>query len=66
MDVLDSLCGAKGSGDPNPFHIGPMAYAEEEEMSKDEQRESRLPRYTAENNPVLGKPKSRKAKAPRH
>ena len=42
-----------------------MAHAEEEEMSEEEQRESRLPRYTAEDDPVLGRPKSRKGKAPR-
>ena len=41
-----------------------MAHAEEEEMPKDEQRESRLPGYTAEDDPVLGRPKSRKGKAP--
>ena len=58
-------CGAKGSGDPGSFHIRPMAYAEEEEMSKNEQKESRLLRYTAEDNSVLGKPKSRNGKAPR-
>ena len=64
--ILRGYYGAKGSRDPSPFHIGPMAHVKEEEMSEDEQRESRLPGYTAENNPVLGKPKSRKAKAPRH
>ena len=30
------MCGANGFGDPGPFHIKPMAYAEEEEMSEDE------------------------------
>ena len=34
-------------------------------MPEDEQRESRLPGYTAKDNLVLGKPKSRKGKAPR-
>ena len=57
--------GAKGSGDPSPFYIKPKAYVEEEEMFEDEQRDSRLPGYTAEDNPVLSKPKSRKGKAPR-
>ena len=57
--------GAKGSGDPSPFYIKPKAYVEEEEMFEDEQRESRLPGYTAEDNPILSKPKSRKGKAPR-
>ena len=64
--ILRDYCGAKGSGDPDPCHIGPMAHAENEEMSKDEQRESRLPGYIAENNPVLGKPKSWKGKALHH
>ena len=34
-------------------------------MSEDEQRELRLPGYTAEDDPVLSKPKSRKGKVPR-
>ena len=59
------LSGAKGFGDPGPFHIGPMVHVEKEVMSKDEQREYRLLGYTAEDNPVLSKPKSRKGKAPR-
>ena len=59
------ICGAKKIWGPDPFHIEPMAHAEEKEMSEDEQRESRLSGYTAEDNPVLGKPKSRKGKAPR-
>ena len=63
--ILRGYCGAKGSGDPDPFHIKPKAHAEEEEMPKNEQRESRLLGYTAEDNPVLGRPKSRKGKAPR-
>ena len=57
-------CGAKGSGDPGSFHIRPMAHAEEEEMFEDEQRESILLGYTAEDNLVLSRPKSRKGKAP--
>ena len=32
-------------------------------MPEDEQRESRLLEYTAENNPVLGRPKSWKGKS---
>ena len=60
------ICGAKKIWGPSPFHIEPMAHAEEKEMSDDEQRESTLSGYTAEDNPVLGKPKSRKGKAPRH
>ena len=34
-------------------------------MPKDEQKESRLPGYTTEDDPVLDRPKSRKGKAPR-
>ena len=64
--ILRGYCGAKGSGDPDPFHIKPKAHAEEEEMPENEQRESRLLGYTAEDNSVLGRPKSRKGKAPRH
>ena len=55
-------CGAKGFGNPGPFHIKPKAHAEEEKMSEDEQRRSKLPGDVAKNNPVLGKPRSRKEK----
>ena len=58
-------CGAKGSGDPGPSHIKPKVYAEEEEMPEDERRESRLPGYTVEDDPILSRPKSRKGKTPR-
>ena len=64
--ILKGCCGAKGFGDPGPFHIKLMAHSEEEEMSEDEQRKSRLPRHTVEDNLVLGEPRSRKGKAPRH
>ena len=64
--ILRGYCGAKGFSDLGPFHIKPMAYAEEEEMSEDEQRKSRLLGYTAEDDPVLREPKSRKEKAVRH
>ena len=63
--ILRGYCGAKGFRDSDPFHIKPKAHAEEEEMPKDEQRESRLSSYTAEDDPVLGRPKSRKGKASR-
>ena len=56
--ILRGYCGAKGSRDFDPFHIKPKAHAEEEEMPEDEQRESRLPGYTAEDDLVLGRPKS--------
>ena len=58
IKILRGYCGAKGSGDPGPSHIKPKAHAEEEEMPEDEQRESRLPGYTAEDDLVLSRPKS--------
>ena len=64
--ILRGYCGVKGIGDPDPFHIKPMAHAEEEEMSKDEQRKSRLPGYAADDDLVLGRPRSRKGKVPHH
>ena len=64
--ILRGYCGAKRFGDPGPFHIRPMAHAKEEEILEDEQRESRLPGYTAKDDPILGRPKSRKGKAPHH
>ena len=58
--------GVKGSRDPSPFYIKPKAYAAEEKMSEDEQRESRLPGYTAEDNPVLSESWSGKRKVSCH
>ena len=49
--INHSICGAKRFGDFGPFHIRPMAHAEEEEIPEDEQRESRLLGYTAEDDP---------------
>ena len=63
IKILRGYCGAEGFGNPSPFHIKPKAHAEEEKMSEDEQRRSKLPRDIAEDNPVLGKPRSRKDKA---
>ena len=62
--ILRGSCGVKRSGDSVRFHIRPMAHAEEEEMPDDEQRESKLPGYTAKDDPVLGRPKSWKGKTP--
>ena len=64
--MLLSICEAKGSRDFSPFHIKPKAHAEEEEMPKNKQRESRLSGYTVEDDPVLGRPKSQKGKTPHH
>ena len=61
--ILRGYCGTKGSRDSGPFHIKPKAHAEEEEMPEDEQRESRLSGYTAEDDPFLDRPKSRKKKS---
>ena len=63
--ILRGYCWAKGFGNPSPFHIKPTTHAEEEEMSEDEQRRSKLPGDVAKDNPVLDKPKSRKEKAAR-
>ena len=60
--ILRGYCRAKGSRDLVPFHIRPMAHDEEEEMFEEEQRESRLPGYTAEDNPVLDRLRSQKEK----
>ena len=57
--------GLKDLAKPSPFHIKPKVHAEEEEMSEDEQRRSKLPGDVAEDNPVLSKPRSRKDKAAR-
>ena len=48
------ICGAEGFGNLGPFHIKPKARAEEEEMSEDKQRKSRLSGYTAKDDLVLG------------
>ena len=60
------MCEAKEFGNPGPFHIKPKAYAEEEEMSKDEWRKSKLPKDVAVDNLILGKPRSRKENAARY
>ena len=58
------IVGPEGSRGFGPFHFKPKAHVEEEEMPEDEQRESRLPGYIVGDDPVLGRPKSRKGKAP--
>ena len=55
--ILRGYCGAKGFGDSGPFDIKPKAHAKEEEMPENEWRESRPPNCTAEDDPLLGKPK---------
>ena len=63
--ILRGYCRAEEFGNPDPFHIKPNAHTEEEEMSEDKQRRSKLQRDVAEDNPFLGKPRSRKEKAAR-
>ena len=56
--ILRDYCGVKELSSPNPLHTEPKAHAEEEEMTEDEQRGSKLPRDITEDNLVLGQPKS--------
>ena len=53
---MRGYCGAKGIDDPDPLYIKPMAHTEREEMSEDEHKKSRLPRYATEDNLVLDEP----------
>ena len=64
--ILRDYCEAKEFGNPGLFHIKPKAHAEEEEMSEDERRRSKLLGDVAEDNPVLDKPRSWMKKAARH
>ena len=61
--ILRGYCGAEGCGNPSPFHIKPKAHAEEEEMSEDEQRRSKLLGDVAEDHPILGELRLQKEKA---
>ena len=56
--IFRGYYGAKEFGNPGPFHIKPKGHAEEEEMSEDKRRRSKLPRNVAKDNPILGQPKS--------
>ena len=58
-DIL-FICGAKRSRDSDPFHIKPKTHTEEEEVPEVEWGESKLSGYTAEDDFVLNRPKSRK------
>ena len=64
--IFRGYCGVEKFSNLGPFHIKPKAHAEEEEMSEDEQRRSKLPGDVAKDNPVLGKPRSQKEKAAHH
>ena len=52
--ILRGYCGVKEFGNPGPFHIKSKAHAEEEEMSEDERRRSKLPGDIVEDRIVLG------------
>ena len=56
-------CGAEIFGNPGPSYINSKAHTEEEETFEDEQGRSKLLGGIAEDNLVLGKPRSRKEKA---
>ena len=56
--ILKGYCGVKELSSPDPFHTEPKAHAEEEETSEDEQKKSKLLRDIAEDNHVLGQPRS--------
>ena len=58
--------GPEGSTGFDPFNPKPKVRTEKEEVSEDGRRESILPECTAEDDPVLGKPKSQDRKVPRH
>ena len=51
-------CGVKEFGNLGPLYTKPKAHTKEEEMPKDKRRKSRLLRNIAEDNPVLGQPRS--------
>ena len=57
-NLKNIYCGVKELSNPDPLHTESKAHAEEEETPKDEQRESKLPKDIAENNPVLGQLRS--------
>ena len=56
--ILRGYCGAKELSNPGPLYSEPKAHTEEEETPEDEQRKSKLPRDIAEDNPLLGQPRS--------
>ena len=49
--ILNDFCGAKRSGDPDPFHIKPKTYVEEEEMPKDEPKGTQTTRMYYRGRP---------------
>ena len=55
---FNGFCGAKEFDNPRPLYTKPKTHAEEEEMLEDERRKPKLPSNIAEDNPVLGQPRS--------
>ena len=55
---MNISCGVKELSSLGPLHTKLKAYAKEEEVPEDEQRESKLPRDIAEDNSILGQPRS--------
>ena len=56
--ILRGYYGVKELSNPGLLHTKPKTHAKEEETPEDEQRESKFPRDIAEDNPVLGQPRS--------
>ena len=56
--ILRGYYGFKELNSLGPLHTESKAHAKEEEIPEDEQRESKQPRDIAEDNPVLGQPRS--------
>ena len=57
-NLKNIYCGVKELSNPGLLHTKPKTHAKEEETPEDEQRESKFPRDIAEDNPVLGQPRS--------
>ena len=64
--VFNSVLWGQRIWQPGPLHIKPKVRVEKEEMSEDERRRSKLPEDVAEDNPVLGKPRSWKEEVAHH
>ena len=58
INITNRNCGVKKFGNLGPFYTKPKTHAKEEEMPEDKQRKPKLPRNIAEDNPVLGQPRS--------
>ena len=56
--ILRGYYGVKELNSPGPLHTEHKAHVKEKETPKDEQRESKLPKDIAEDNPVLSQPRS--------